>query len=120
MKGEPPFDTVDGVTLSKATLEKTFTGTIVGTSTVHMLAARTPVEQSAGYVALERIRCTIDGREGTFALLHIGLMNRGERALTVRIVPDSGTGGLAQISGSMDIRIVDKKHHYEIDYELPT
>lgn len=116
MKGEPPFDTVDGVTLSNATLDKTFTGAIVGTSTVHMLAARTPVDMSAGYVAIERIHGTLDGRTGTFALLHVGVMNRGERALTVRIVPDSGTGELATISGSMDIRIVDKKHHYEIEY----
>lgn len=77
-----------------------------------------PVELSAGYVAIERIRYTIDGREGSFDLWHVGLMNRGERALTVRIVPDAGTGALATISGSMDIRIVDKKHHYEINYEL--
>lgn len=118
MQGEPPYDTVEGVTLSRASISKTFTGPLSATSTVHMLAARTPQPTSAGYVALERIVGTLDGRSGSFALVHLGLMAAGERSLKVHIVPDSGTGELAGISGQMDIQIVDGKHFYELDYEF--
>jgi len=35
------------------------------------------------------------------------------------VVPDSGTGELAGIAGTMRIRIEERKHFYEFDYELP-
>jgi hypothetical protein len=46
-------------------------------------------------------------------------MNRGDATLTVKVVPDSGTGALLGLSGSMKIIIADGKHFYELDYELP-
>ena len=46
-------------------------------------------------------------------------MNRGAPSLTVTVVPDSGTGELAGISGTFLIKIEDGKHHYEFDYALP-
>ena len=42
------------------------------TGKVQMLAARGPESGSAGYVALERIAGTLDGRAGTFAVVHLG------------------------------------------------
>ena len=103
---------------SRASFAKVFSGTLTGTSTVHMLACNTGVEKSAGYVAMERVHGTIDGREGTFCAMHIGVMDRGARGLTVRIVPDLGTGGLRGIRGEMEIRVEDNKHHYRIEYEF--
>ena len=61
-----------------------------------MLAAMTDVEGSAGYVAMERVAGKLDGREGTFALQHSGTMTRGTPHLVITVVPDSGTGQLAQ------------------------
>ena len=55
MHGEPPYDTVDGVSLSRASVTKRFVGGLTATSTVHMLAVRTAVKDSAAYVAIERI-----------------------------------------------------------------
>ncbi len=118
MSAEPPYDVVDGVSLSRATFDKRFAGPLDATSKVQMLAARTPVEGSAGYVAIERVTGTLDGKRGTFVLQHTGVMTRGAPSLTVTVVPDSGTGALAGISGRMDIRIVDGQHFYELDYEL--
>jgi hypothetical protein len=118
MQGEPPFEVVDGVSLGRAAFDKRFSGPLQGTGKVQMLAARTPVENSAGYVAIERITATLDGRPGTFVVLHTGLMNRGTRSLTLTIVPDSGTGDLKSIAGTMDIQIVDGQHHYQLDYDL--
>lgn len=113
-ESEPPYDDADGVALSRARFAKTFAGPLQATSTVEMLAARTPEATSAGYVALERITGTVDGRRGSFVVLHRGVLDRGERSLEITIVPDSGTGELAGIRGTMDIQIVDGQHHYEL------
>lgn len=116
---EPPYDTVDGVSLGRMSFDKRFAGALVATSTVQMLAARTPVEGSAGYVVIERITGTLEGRTGSFVAMHMGVMTRGVPSLSITIVPDSGTGALAGISGRMDIQIVEGKHFYELEYGFP-
>jgi hypothetical protein len=118
MSGEPPYEIVDGVSLSRVAFEKKFTGPLDATSKVTMIAARTKIENSAGYVAAERIIGTLEGKPGTFVLVHVGLMTRGSPSLQITVVPDSGTGELAGISGRMDIQIVDGNHFYELEYEL--
>jgi len=118
MSGEPPYDEVDGVSLSRASFDKEFSGPLTACSQVQMLAARTPVANSAGYVAVERIVGSLEGKEGSFVVLHLGLMTRGADQLTVVVVPDSGTGALAGLAGTMTIDIVDGQHHYTLDYSL--
>jgi Protein of unknown function (DUF3224) len=115
---EPPYDAQDGVTLARVRVEKRFAGPLDATSEVNMIGARTPVEGSAGYVAIERVAGTLDGKRGTFILQHTGAMTRGALSLSVTVVPDSGTGELQSISGHMAIQIVDGKHFYEFAYEL--
>jgi len=115
---EPPYAEVDGVTLGRATFTKQFTGPLVATSTVHMIGARTPVEGSAGYVAIELVTGSLDGRTGTFVLQHSGVSTRGETKLDLTVVPDSGTGELRGLSGHMKIDRVDGKHHYTFDCTL--
>jgi hypothetical protein len=118
MTAEPPFDVEGGVSLSRVRFDKRFAGALDATSAVHMLAARTPVEDSAGYVAIERIAGALDGRRGSFVVLHLGISARGARSLSLPVVPDSGTGELSGLSGRMEIRIVDGQHFYELDYTL--
>ncbi len=118
MTGEPPYEVVDGVSLSRASFDKRFSGPLSGTSQVAMLAARTKVADSAGYVALERIVGQVEGKAGSFVVVHVGLMNHGAQSLTITIVPDSGTGELAGISGQMTIRIEAGQHYYALDYTL--
>ena len=101
-------------------IDKTFHGELQGTSVGWMLAIRTPVEGSAGYVAMERVEGTLGGRKGTFALQHSGTMARGKQSLTITVVPDSGTGELQGLSGTLDIHIAEGgKHSYVFDYVLP-
>lgn len=119
MSGEPPYSDLAGVTLGRASLSKVFSGPLSATSQVSMLASRTPIASSAGYVALERIEGTLEGKSGSFVVVHLGLMNRGEGTLTIRVVPDSGTGELQGIEGSMDVVIASGVHHYVLDYSLP-
>jgi hypothetical protein len=118
MHPEPPYDVLDGVSLGVIRITKRFTGLLAATSEVTMVAARTPIDGSAGYVAIERVTGELQGRTGTFVLQHSGTMNRGERSLSVTVVPDSGTGQLQGISGRMDIQIAPGQHLYELVYEL--
>jgi hypothetical protein len=100
-------------------IDKQFHGSLDGTSQGEMLAVGTAVEGSAGYVAMEQVTGTLDGRSGAFALQHSGTMTRGTPELSVTVVPDSGTGQLVGLSGKMTINIVDGKHLYEFDYAIP-
>jgi len=100
-------------------LDKTFRGDLEATSKGQMLATMTAVKGSAGYVAIEQASGTLHGRRGTFALQHSGLMARGAPTLTITVVPDSGTGDLVGLAGSMDIILEGGKHSYEFDYTLP-
>jgi hypothetical protein len=118
MNAEPPYDVVEGVTLARASIEKRFSGPLDASSRVQMIGARTPVEGSAGYVAVERVTGTLAGRRGTFVLVHTGIMSGGGRSLTVTVVPGSGTGELRGLSGRMDIQIVAGQHHYDLDFEI--
>lgn len=99
-------------------IDKQFHGPLEATSQGEMLAARTE-QGSAGYVAIERVSGTLEGRAGTFILQHSGIMDRGEGQLTITVVPDSGTDALAGLAGRMDIVITEGKHEYELEYTLP-
>lgn len=120
MQGEPPYEVVEGVSLGRASFDKRFHGPLTATSQVQMLAARTPTPGSAGYVALERITGSLEGKSGTFVVVHLGLMDRGAQSLRIDVVPDSGTGALAGIKGQMKIRIEGGQHFYDLEYALPT
>ncbi len=112
-----PADGADPI--GRMTIAKQFHGDIDGTSTGQMLAVRTAIENSAGYVALERVTGMLHGRDGTFALQHNGLMARGVQELSITVVPDSGTRQLAGLTGSMTLEIVEGQHRYVLVYALP-
>jgi hypothetical protein len=113
---EPPSE---GATLGRMSLDKTFAGDLVASSRGEMVFARTPVADSAGYAAVERVHGALHGRTGSFALLHNGVMARGEQRLRILVVPDSGTGELAGLTGTMQIVVDGDQHTYELEYELP-
>jgi hypothetical protein len=111
-------NTHDGVTESRLSLEKRYHGHLEAAGSGTMLSTTTPVKGSAGYVAVERVTGTLHGRSGSFVLQHAGLMNRAAPQLTVAIVPDSGTGELAGISGHCGITVAPGSHAYELHYTL--
>ena len=106
-------------TLGRVSIDKQFHGDLEGTSKGQMLTAGTSVKGSAGYVAIERISGTLNGRSGSFILQHSGTMARGAPQLTITVVPDSGTGQLEGLTGKMMIKIDDGKHSYDFEYTLP-
>jgi hypothetical protein len=77
-------------------------------------------KDSGSYVAVERVDGTLGGKKGTFALHHLGIMDKGAQSLTIGVVPGSATGELAGLTGSMKILIAPGgAHSYEFDYALP-
>lgn len=114
----PPYDTAPGATLGRTTFQKQLRGDLEASSVVEMLSAVTEVKGSAGYVAMERVTGKLHGRAGSFVLQHSGTLTRGRAELLVSVVPDSGTDGLAGISGQLKIDIVDGQHFYTFDYTI--
>jgi Protein of unknown function (DUF3224) len=106
--------------LGRMSIDKQFHGDLEGTSKGFMLSsAATVVKGSGGYVAMERVTGTLKGRTGSFVLQHSGTMTRGTPHLSVKVVPDSGTGQLEGLAGTMTIKIDEGKHSYEFEYTLP-
>ena len=108
----------EGASLSRMSLDKKFHGDLDATGAGQMLAAGTAVKDSAAYAAIEQVSGTLHGRKGTFVLHHTGTMTRGVPSLVIAVVPDSGTGELAGLSGTMTIRIDGGSHLYEFTYTL--
>ncbi len=81
-----------------------------------MLAVRTGVAGSAGYVAIERVVGTLEGRNGSFVLQHSSTMARGVPTQSVTVVPDSGTEQLEDLAGEMTIDVADGAHVYRFEY----
>jgi len=104
--------------LGRLTLEKAFHGDLEATSKGQMLAFRSSVQGSAGYVAMEQVTGTLRGRRGTFVLQHSGIMTRGNGELVVTVVPDSGTEDLVGLAGAMRIDITGGKHLYVFEYTI--
>ncbi len=119
MTPQAPAEGVGDPSVGRMALDKRYQGGLEATSLGEMLAVRTDVAGSAGYVAMERVAGTLHGREGTFALQHSGTMNRGVPRLELTVVPDSGTGELAGLAGSMAIQVEGGKHSYDFEYTLP-
>lgn len=114
-----PQSAVDAV-VGRFALDKQYQGDLEGTGTGEMLTGLTAVQGSAGYVAIEKITGTLAGRRGRFLLQHSGTMSRGQPARVITVIPDSGTGELTGLTGTMDIQIArDGSHSYTFSYRLP-
>jgi hypothetical protein len=118
MNPQPLHDNAEDAVLGRMSLDKTFHGDLEATSKGEMLTAVTATKGSAGYVAIERVTGTLKGRSGTFVLQHSGTMTRGTPHLVITVVPDSGTGQLAGIAGTMTIDVAGGKHAYDFEYTL--
>lgn len=111
-------DKRDGATTGRMTADKQYHGDLEGTGKGEMLSALADIKGSGSYVAIERVSGTLNGRKGTFVLQHSGTMTRGAQQLSVTVVPDSGTGELAGITGKMTIEITGGQHKYDFEYVL--
>lgn len=116
-----PLDTPEvGPDLSRVALMKTFEGDLVGTASGEgLFCGMAAPEAGAGYIVSERITGCIGEREGTFVIQHGGLMGPDVPPHTFgSIVPGSGTGDLAGITGSVQIAQADGTHTMTLEITL--
>ena len=105
--------------LSRFSIEKQIHGDLEATSNGEMLSGGDYKLGSAGYVAMEVITGTLNGKHGSFALQHSATMDQSGQNMTILVVPGSGTGELKGIAGTFIIHIDKGQHSYDMDYTLP-
>lgn len=96
-------------------LRKEYSGDLEGTGIGQMISKRTD-GGAAAYSAVEEFEGTVDGKKGAFTLIHNGFMSKEAQSLEVIILQGSGSGGLQNISGSLNIIQEEGKHSYELTY----
>lgn len=104
--------------LSRRSLDKAYHGDLQGQALGEMLSAGQPQAGEAAYTAIESFTGSLHGRQGGFALAHLGVMQAGGQELRITIVPGSGTGALKGILGELRLRIESGVHHYTLAYQL--
>ena len=105
--------------IGRMSFDKQWHGDLTGVSKGEMLSFGTGAKGTSGaYVAIEQFTGTLAGRSGSFVLQQAGTMTRGVPKLTISVVPDSGTGQLVGLSGTLNIMIAEGKHSYEFEYTL--
>ena len=116
---KPDTQVARSANLGRLTIDKRYHGDLEASAKGEMLATQSEVKGSAGYVALERVTGKLHGRSGSFVLQHSATMQRGAAQSSITVVPDSGTGELTGLSGSMRITVApDGAHSYELDFRI--
>jgi len=105
--------------LGRFSINKQIHGDLEATSKGEMFSAGDPRQGAAGYVAIEMVTGTLNGKQGAFALQHLGTMDAGGPKMQVQVVPGSGTEGLKGLAGTFTIHNDKGAHSYELDYTLP-
>jgi len=108
-----------GVDVGHAHMVKHFTGAIEGTAYTQFSAAYAMATGVGTYVAMESFEGTVDGRRGSLNLAHTATTTGADKTNELLvIVPTSGTGELAGITGSGSIAIdEDGVHRLHLNYE---
>ena len=117
MKPEPLSDVAAKTAIGRMSIDKVLHGQLEATSQGEFLSSGSP-DGSGTYVALEKVTGTLDGKAGSFVLMHWATMTNRVPVLTVTVVPGSGTGELTGITGTFTIIIADGKHSYDFAYSL--
>jgi hypothetical protein len=105
--------------LSRFSIDKQIHGELEATTKGEMFSGGDPKSGTAGYVAIEVVTGTLNGKPGSFALQHTATMDGSGRKMSVIVTPGSGTGELKGIAGAFEIQIANGQHAYEFEYTLP-
>jgi Protein of unknown function (DUF3224) len=124
MSPAEPTDFEKANEITRVTFDKTWHGDFEGVSHGEMITGSTASTGSMTYVAIERMTGKLNGRQGSFTFSHRASMMKGDAPsagdLSVTVVPNSGTGELTGLTGSLMIRVdAQGKHTWTFDYSLP-
>jgi hypothetical protein len=96
---EQTFEERDPGKLTVASVQQAVTGDIEGSSEVRWVMAYT-ADDAAEFVGVQSVTGSIGDRTGSFVLRSVGTFDGKTAAGDLTVVPDSGTGELAGISGT--------------------
>ncbi|WP_405801208.1 DUF3224 domain-containing protein [Streptomyces halstedii] len=118
LKPEPAVSTA--LPVGVATMEKHFEGETAGRSATLFTSAFDQATGVGTYVAMESFEGSLNGLKGAFNFVHSATTSGSDRtAEFFTIVPTSGTGALAGISGGGGMAIdADGTHRVWFDYDL--
>jgi hypothetical protein len=111
----PPIQTA--LPIGITTMRKTYAGEITGQSATLFIAAFDRVTGKGTYLAMEAFEGQLGPRSGTFAFVHSATTSGTDRTHEVFfIVPNSGTGDLAGLTGTGGMAIdADGTHRIWFD-----
>ncbi|SUA49025.1 Protein of uncharacterised function (DUF3224) [Nocardia otitidiscaviarum] len=115
---DPAIRTALGVGVAR--MEKVFDGEVGGRAATLFTSAFDEESGVGTYVAMESFEGSVNGRVGTFNFLHSASTTGADRSGEFfTIVPGSGTGELAGISGGGGLAVdADGTHRIWFDYEV--
>jgi uncharacterized protein DUF3224 len=106
-----------GGKMTRASVKRTYTGEIEGTSTTEYLMAYR-ADQSCSFVGLEVITGRIGTRPGSLVLQHGGTYEGAVAKITMIVVPDSGTGALRGLRGQASLDATHQERYVmTLEYE---
>lgn len=114
-----PFDETPGSpALSRGTVKKTFDGELKGESAGEILMY-SAADGSAGYTVMDKVTGELGGRAGTFVMIHGATHTPQETSRAVGIIaPNSGTGELAGIGGTVEFTSGDGGKNIILDFDF--
>ena len=77
--------------LARFSIDKQIHGELEATTKGEMFSGGDPKQGVAGYVAIEVVTGTLQGKQGSFALAHLATMDASGARMQVIVVPGSGT-----------------------------
>jgi hypothetical protein len=87
---ETPFEEWEDGKLTRAVIAKKYSGDITGDATLEYVMAYR-ADGTAAFVGIERIRGTVDGRDGGLVLQGVGSFADGAAVATLTVVGSSGS-----------------------------
>ncbi|NUP48130.1 MAG: DUF3224 domain-containing protein [Catenulispora sp.] len=117
---EVPIEVTTAAPAGVATMEKAFEGEIAGRAATLFTAAYDQARGTGTYLAMEAFEGSVAGRSGTFNFAHSATTTGTDASNRFFvIVPGSGTGELAGITGDGGIRIdEDGTHRIWFEYQI--
>ena len=98
-------------------ITKHYRGALEGQGLGQMISKRAD-SGVAVYAAIEEFSGQLEGKTGTFSLIHSGYMDASQQDLSIQIIEGSGTEALTGIRGELSIIQEGDKHGYLLEYEL--
>lgn len=120
---EARYDEPEGqAALAQSDFTLDYSGDVVGSSTTRLLIAYVdgdpaqPRTLVGDYVGYERVTGTLDGRSGSFVVEQHGRHEGGIAHTTGRIVPETATGELAGLCGTIEAAAGDMTFEVTFSY----